>query len=349
MNTPSRFSSVAPWGLVFSLLTSACFKPPVGGAEESTDASTTASDPSTTGESETATSLAEESTTGPDGSTGVVDGSTSGSSTTDEPPMCTDECDPMDTDECTEDGSASQSCVLGDDGCHDRLETPCGDAVCMPGLGCVALAASCAEILTADPAATDGVYLIDPDGLGGLAPFDVQCDMTTDGGGWTLIAFNDETTTFVEFDRPWQEYKDGFGDLAGGQLGWLGNDRMHALTAGGVQLHVRHDDPLTNVYADFSVGDEASSYQLSVSTTPDSVDGGFFEGDHDGRPFSTYDQDNDTHPDNCADTRRAGWWYSACFAVSIASASEEDGQVYWRLPPNTGAPAWVEWIGMWIR
>jgi hypothetical protein len=33
----------------------------------------------------------------------------------------------------------------------------------------------------------DGVYRIDPDGLGGEAPVDVWCDQTTDGGGWTLL------------------------------------------------------------------------------------------------------------------------------------------------------------------
>jgi hypothetical protein len=45
---------------------------------------------------------------------------------------------------------------------------------------------SCLEILDAGGSRGSGVYVLDPDGVGGAAPARAYCDMDTDNGGWTL-------------------------------------------------------------------------------------------------------------------------------------------------------------------
>ena len=48
---------------------------------------------------------------------------------------------------------------------------------------------SCKDIYDANPStqSVDGNYFIDPDGAGGNGAYECQCDMTRDGGGWTLV------------------------------------------------------------------------------------------------------------------------------------------------------------------
>lgn len=78
-------------------------------------------------------------------------------------------------------GGDCDGCALGTS-CSEDAE--CLSLHCDAG-SCAAVPRSCLEILEAEPAAADGIYLIQPDPT--LPAGDVLCDMSTDGGGWTLV------------------------------------------------------------------------------------------------------------------------------------------------------------------
>lgn len=56
----------------------------------------------------------------------------------------------------------------------------------------------------------------------------VSCDLASEAVGWTILMgrhlFN------VSFDRTYDEYKKGFGDLGSGDF-WLGLENMHHITS----------------------------------------------------------------------------------------------------------------------
>ncbi|XP_028410529.1 ryncolin-2-like [Dendronephthya gigantea] len=178
----------------------------------------------------------------------------------------------------------------------------------------------------------NGVYKIDPDGKGS---FNVRCDMTTSGGGWTV--FQRRRDGSVDFYRGWKDYKHGFGDLNGEF--WLGLDKIHRLTtASGNKLRIDMEDTSGNrkyaEYGLFAVTSERQKYQLSLGTYSGNAGDSFSV--HKGRSFSTKDSDNDGHAINCAVKFVGAWWYDVCHRSKLnglyhhgAHSSFADG-INWR-------------------
>ncbi|KAM3910773.1 ficolin-1-like [Leptodactylus fuscus] len=152
-------------------------------------------------------------------------------------------------------------------------------------------------------------YTIYPDGK---TPLKVLCDMHTDGGGW--IVFQRRWDGSIDFSRDWDSYKNGFGSRL--TEFWLGNDNLHKITSSGtwelrVDLQDFENKKQFAKYSSFKILEESEKYKLIL--------GSFTEGDagdsminHNNMKFSTKDQDNDKHLNNCSEMYKGSWWYHSC-------------------------------------
>nr|KAF6305348.1 microfibril associated protein 4 [Pipistrellus kuhlii] len=188
----------------------------------------------------------------------------------------------------------------------------------------------------------DGVYLIYPEGPS--VPVPVFCDMTTEGGKWTV--FQKRFNGSVSFFRGWNDYKLGFG-RADGEY-WLGkagprqvgglqaSTRLTAASTGLQNLHlltlkqkyelrVDLEDFENNTayakYADFSIAPNAISaeedgYSLYVAGFEDGGAGDSLSY-HSGQKFSTFDRDQDLFLQNCAALSSGAFWFRSCHFANL--------------------------------
>ena len=169
-----------------------------------------------------------------------------------------------------------------------------------------------------------GVYLMQCFCGGKWITGDVFCDTTTVDGGWTVIQRRVDGS--VDFNRPWMDYEKGFGYLNGEF--WYGLKAVNCLTEVG-QWELRVDFEFKNKtrsylhYHAFIVGSASDEYPLTISgftgITPTDP---FTTGMHSGMKFSTYDNDNDKWPTNCAARYynakgNGGWWHNCCWDVNF--------------------------------
>ncbi|XP_052861622.1 microfibril-associated glycoprotein 4-like [Anopheles cruzii] len=166
---------------------------------------------------------------------------------------------------------------------------------------------TCADVPVGSPS---GLYLLEGEFRDAIIAY---CDMTYNGGGWLVFQkrFNNQTV----FQRPWNSYKVGFGELASGEF-WWGLDNLYRIT--NLMPHeltiILEDFNGRTVFANyktFQIGDETELYRLNVLGPYNGTAG-------DGMRrcqnmyFTTTDRDNDLYTLNCAEVYTGAWWYSAC-------------------------------------
>ncbi|XP_078618793.1 uncharacterized protein LOC144886191 [Branchiostoma floridae x Branchiostoma japonicum] len=184
---------------------------------------------------------------------------------------------------------------------------------------------------------TSGVYTLGP----GVQAY---CDMETAAGGWTVIQRRQDGSTL--FNRTWEEYKLGFGNISGEY--WLGNDNIHLLTSQKayslrVDLMDWEGQRKNAQYSFFKVSGESDQYRLHTISGY-SGNAGNSMSSNKGYRFSTVDMDNDYDGlRHCAQVfGQGGWWYGSC-SVSLLNG------LYYRgcgnsCPPWQGV-VWHHWRG----
>ncbi|PWA26536.1 hypothetical protein CCH79_00001154 [Gambusia affinis] len=121
----------------------------------------------------------------------------------------------------------------------------------------------------------------------------------------------------LEFFRNWKSYTAGFGNMS--DEFWLGLSNLQKITSlGHYELRVDLRDNGESAYAQydkFTLAEPRTRYKVYLGaysgTAGDSMSY------HQGRPFSTYDNDNDIAVTNCALSYKGAFWYKNCHRVNL--------------------------------
>ena len=156
-------------------------------------------------------------------------------------------------------------------------------------------------------------------------PFEVskmyaRCDVDTDGGGWTVILRRVAGGT-VDFNRTWEDYEDGFGQLS--SEFWYGLKNMHCLTTRQemelrINLQEANGEGINWVYKTFRVDGADDKYRLHIGEGEGSGTDGMAY--HNNRKFSTPGRTS------CASLLIAGWWYGNCNHVLLTGPHVRSGR-----------------------
>ncbi|XP_064553813.1 fibrinogen-like protein 1 [Drosophila montana] len=150
-----------------------------------------------------------------------------------------------------------------------------------------------------------------------MYPFSVSCDSKLAGSGWIVIQRRIHGS--VSFNRGWDEYKAGFGDLRGEFF--IGLEKLHKLTQSQPhELYISLKDFQNETryvrYSNFVIGNETEVYKIKMLGDFTGNTGDSFKY-HLHNNFSTPDRDNDGDTGNCALSFQSGWWFTKCYNSNL--------------------------------
>lgn len=157
-----------------------------------------------------------------------------------------------------------------------------------------------------------GIYVIKPNHS---EPFNVYCEMSSDGGA-TIIQRRVDGS--VDFDQSWEKYEKGFGNLE--KDFWLGLKKIYSVVKQGPRvLHVDLEDWKDGKHwAEYRFTLEGPSTHYTIHLSHLAGDLADALANITGNSFSTKDKMND-NPRNCPRNYTGGWWFDACEETNLNS------------------------------
>ena len=158
---------------------------------------------------------------------------------------------------CTADGECGSGHCVDGVCCGSSCALPCSTCDATPGTctvtaGCEA-PADCSAVLTADPGAPTGLYVIDPTGGSQDDALLVHCNMDAAFGGWARVFFDDEGSNFNT-----------------ASLGYDVGDPE--LLAAASEAMIAYVDPATGVVAELAFFGIPADWQVAAPFEYDQVD-----------------------------------------------------------------------------